>query len=88
MHSAHPSSYSANTLIFSPIVMESSSGRVMTNVHTTVARKGDIFRGDWVVEGAPPAVDGYRVNEEVGEFVYGVVGLFMAIGGGVTFGMG
>lgn len=58
------------------------------NVHTTVARKGDRLRGDWAVGGAPPPVDGYWLNEVTGEFAYGVLGLFIAIGGGVTFDIG
>ena len=41
MHSAHPSSYSANTRIVSPTLIDSSSGRLVMKVHTTAAAKAD-----------------------------------------------
>lgn len=43
MHSAHPSSYSANTRMVSPTLIDSSSGRLVMKVHTTAAPKGERF---------------------------------------------
>jgi hypothetical protein len=61
MHKAQPSSYSAKMRIVSPTLMDNSSGRLVINVHTTVAEKGDIDRvaapGEYTVALNPPLGD-------------------------------
>jgi len=66
MHSAHPSSYSINTWMVSPTLIDNSSGRLVMKVHITMApAKGERFAEPGEYVGLPPPLPPLRERLEI-----------------------